>query len=270
MSSMKDLFDSIEQNNVIKLKQILENKDLNLNETNEDGHTCVFFAIARNRDECVLELTKDERFDPWKADKNGRMIWDRLWEIKELEQVGVDLLKREDVLKELMDHPTKYNHGSIRWSARFGNVDLVKMFLKDERVDPSADDNYAIIKSAENGHLDVVEFLLKDERVDPSAKDNFAIRMSAGYRHLDVVELLLKDRRVWKKGFKADEKLVEISSTFIQNRIIDVCIGLKGLDLPVLQVLTIIEWVGVLNGFERYLPKYSELWEMAKKIKHRK
>ena len=52
----------------------------------------------------------------------------------------------------------------------FGNVDLVKMFLKDERVDPSAGDNYAIRVSAENGHLDVVELLMKDERVDPSAR----------------------------------------------------------------------------------------------------
>ena len=30
-----------------------------------------------------------------------------------------------------------------------------------------------------NGHLDVVELLMKDERVDPSANDNYAIRMSA-------------------------------------------------------------------------------------------
>ena len=98
------------------------------------------------------------------------MMLDRLWWSKEVQQIGVDLLKREDVLKELMNHPTKHSHGSIRWSAQFGNVDLVKMFLKDERVDPSANDNDAIRKSAYNGHLDVVELLMKDERVDPSAE----------------------------------------------------------------------------------------------------
>ena len=45
---------------------------------------------------------------------------------------------------------------------------------------------------------------MKDERVDPSADDNYAIKRSAKNGHLDVVEFLLKDRRVWKKGFKGN------------------------------------------------------------------
>ena len=78
-----------------------------------------FFCDQENeRAECLLELIKYQRFDPWKALENGLMILDSLWETKELQQVGVDLLKREDVLKELMNHPTKHSHGSIRWSAR--------------------------------------------------------------------------------------------------------------------------------------------------------
>jgi hypothetical protein len=41
----------------------------------------------------------------------------------------------------------------------------VKLLLKDSRVDPSADENYAIRKAYENGHHNVVELLLKDPNV---------------------------------------------------------------------------------------------------------
>jgi hypothetical protein len=45
----------------------------------------------------------------------------------------------------------------------------VKLLLADERVDPSANDNYAIRFAAKNGHKEVVKILLADERIDPSA-----------------------------------------------------------------------------------------------------
>jgi hypothetical protein len=44
----------------------------------------------------------------------------------------------------------------------------VKLLMKDERVDPSAQSNAAIRYASENGHSLVVELLLKDKRVDPS------------------------------------------------------------------------------------------------------
>jgi hypothetical protein len=52
-------------------------------------------------------------------------------------------------------------------------------------VDPSAVINEAIRLASKNGHLCVVERLLQDPRVDPSADDNYAIRyasLSSGCR----------------------------------------------------------------------------------------
>ena len=78
-----------------------------------------------------------------------------------------------------------------------GYYKIVKLLLSDERVDPSAIENYAIVYASDNGryeialsdnridhqrgiiirvtntlHYDVMKLLLSDERVDPSAEDN--------------------------------------------------------------------------------------------------
>jgi hypothetical protein len=87
-------------------------------------------------------------------------------------------------------------HGCFLRALERGDVEVVERLLQDKRVDPAADNNYAIRLAAENGHLAVVERLLQDKRVDPAAGDNYAIRWAAWKGHLAVVERLLQDKRV--------------------------------------------------------------------------
>ncbi len=68
--------------------------------------------------------------------------------------------------------------------------------LADARVDPAADDNYAIRVSAQGGHLGIVDLLLAHARVDPAAEDNYAIRLASDNGHQAVVDRLLADARV--------------------------------------------------------------------------
>ena len=72
-----------------------------------------------------------------------------------------------------------------------GDSTKVERLMEDERVDPTASDNYAIRISAEKGHDQVVKLLLNDRRVDPAAKDNEAIRSSADNGHDKVVNVLI-------------------------------------------------------------------------------
>src|SRR5690606_36616559 len=65
-------------------------------------------------------------------------------------------------------YPTK----TLRYASREGNLEVVQELLKDIRVDPSAEDNFAIRGASSYGHLEVVRELLKDKRVDPSALNN--------------------------------------------------------------------------------------------------
>lgn len=77
-----------------------------------------------------------------------------------------------------------------------GNITVVNRLLDDRRVDPSADDNYAIAVASQAGHIAVVNRLLDDARVDPSADNNFAIRAASLNGHTPVVARLLADPRV--------------------------------------------------------------------------
>jgi ankyrin repeat protein len=77
-----------------------------------------------------------------------------------------------------------------------GDIAVVNRLLDDTRVDPSADNNFAIRAASLNGHTHVVVRLLADPRVDPSADNNFAIRFAAQNGHAPVVDLLLSDSRV--------------------------------------------------------------------------
>jgi ankyrin repeat protein len=59
-----------------------------------------------------------------------------------------------------------------------GHLEIVQLLLADDRVDPSANDNYPIRIALENGHLQIVQLLLADRRVDPSALDNYAVQLA--------------------------------------------------------------------------------------------
>jgi len=88
-------------------------------------------------------------------------------------------------------YPTK----TLSYASVNGHLEIIREFLKDSRVDPSADNNQAIRFASRNGRLEVVRELLKDSRVDPSANYNYAIRCTSKNGYLGVVRELLKDSR---------------------------------------------------------------------------
>ena len=77
---------------------------------------------------------------------------------------------------DLFDPSVCYkNNTTIEIASRCGNTEVVRLLLSDNRVDPSANDNFAIQGASMNGCVDVVRLLLSDNRVDPSARNNYAI-----------------------------------------------------------------------------------------------
>ena len=102
----------------------------------------------------------------------------------------------ELLLKDSRVDPSAQNNYAIRFAVKNEHEKMVKLLLKDPRVDPSARYNEAIVTVAKNGNEKIVELLLKDLRVDPSAHDNEAIFYSILYNHEKVAELLLKDSRM--------------------------------------------------------------------------
>ena len=91
----------------------------------------------------------------------------------------------------------------INWTNFFhnaifrGRVEIVRRLIQDKLVDPSVDNNYAILSASEFGRIDIVELLLQDCRVDPSVNNNDPIRSASKYGYLAVVDRLLKDPPSW-------------------------------------------------------------------------
>ncbi len=60
---------------------------------------------------------------------------------------------------------------------------MADRLLQDPRIDPSDQENKAILWASNDGHLNVLNRLLLDERVDPSAQENQAIRSASSGGH---------------------------------------------------------------------------------------
>lgn len=120
------------------------------------------------------------------------------WRIRQDNFLTAIAFQATDVVKEMLKyhHPAKDDDIAIRMSASRGYTEIVKLLLKDERVDPTACDNYALRWAALEGHIEVVKVLLADGRADPAAEDNWAVRVAAVNGRLGIIRLLLDDPRV--------------------------------------------------------------------------
>jgi hypothetical protein len=105
----------------------------------------------------------------------------------------------KDVIKMLLKDPRidpSEKKFVFKIASEFGNFELFEILLKDHGVDPSASNNKAIRSASANGRTKIVATLLQDGRVDPSVKGNEAIRSASRNGHFKIVEMLLKDHRV--------------------------------------------------------------------------
>ena len=103
-----------------------------------------------------------------------------------------------DVVRLLLHYvdPSCEENRAIIWASENGHLEVVKLLLGNEKTNPADLNNIAISLASHNGHLEIVRLLLADERVNPSDKYNAAIFWAEKNNHLEVVKLLLEDKRV--------------------------------------------------------------------------
>jgi ankyrin repeat protein len=77
-----------------------------------------------------------------------------------------------------------------------GNLRLVSDILEENCVDPSWNDNIAIVNACRNGHSEIVELLLGHPKVDPTSRGHFGFLEACRLGHIDVVKILLLDPRI--------------------------------------------------------------------------
>ena len=100
-----------------------------------------------------------------------------------------------------------FTHKYLMNAIYVNSLETVKFLLSDKRVDPSAENNEAIIEASSKGHVEIVNELLKDTRIDPSDQNNGALVGACTHGHEEVVKELLKIEAVKKLFFIKKEDL---------------------------------------------------------------
>ena len=89
----------------------------------------------------------------------------------------------------------RYDH-ALKMACTVGNLDLLVYLVSNDLVNPSINDNNAIITTSRYGYTELVRFLLKDRSVDPSDGYNAPIHFAAKFEHYETIKILLLDPRV--------------------------------------------------------------------------
>jgi len=103
-------------------------------------------------------------------------------------------------------------------ACELGHLDIVKILIKDPRIDITADRNYALQCACEKGQIEIVEYLLRhpcavggkqeevvkilleDGRVDPSRDDYCAIKFALLLNRYKIARILLNHPGVVPDG----------------------------------------------------------------------
>jgi hypothetical protein len=149
-------------------------------------------------------------------------------------------------LKNKNINPSLYDNSAIKIATRHHYTEITKMLLNDPRVDPSVDDNFAILYTSnpeiikmllthpkvdtsgykiisnysDCGYVELVEILLNDPRVNPSVNKNLPLRLAYKQENREIVFLLWNDIRV-KNTLQKDHPNIyeELKKQDIQDKI---------------------------------------------------
>lgn len=112
-----------------------------------------------------------------------------------LETIPLLVSKLKNVTDEMLINYIK-DLSTIDSEERRIQVKIIKGLIKNKNIDPSVNNNEAIMIASENGHVDVVRALLENDKVNPSSSDYGALEAASRKGQVDVVRVLLADDRV--------------------------------------------------------------------------
>lgn len=104
----------------------------------------------------------------------------------------------EEILNSLKTTYSNNQEDLLKVSCYMGILDGVIMALENG-IDPSIDFNEPIALAVHNNQYEIVEFLLKDDRVDASDLNNYALKIAEDFEYDNILSLLYKDLKVRSK-----------------------------------------------------------------------
>ena len=140
----------------------------------------------------VEKITGKTGISLYKELYKRKKLFDEFPDGKFLIDADIEQLKKS-VLNPLID-PDYQN--AMNAAVCFGNIEIVSMFLEDERVNPAANGNLAIMNAFRFGNYEICELLIRDGRVDPSVGDDWVLRWLIADDNFKLVHLLLQNPKV--------------------------------------------------------------------------
>jgi hypothetical protein len=105
--------------------------------------------------------------------------------------------KVEEMLADPNFDPSENDCRALGTASGFNQLVILNLLLMNPRSYPSAESvNRAFNIACWEGHIEIVNRLLQDERVNPSARNNRAIITAHSRGHQAVVDRLRQDPRV--------------------------------------------------------------------------
>ena len=202
---------AIKNNNIEKISYLLNVKDFDPTLENNYG---LRYATHFNHIEIVKMLVNDNRVYPFDYAHYVKQLEFQ----KEMEDNNINKVK--SILNDKNINPSYNDNQAIIYSCENGNLEMVKLLLKDERVNPAMKNNKPIGYSSQFGHIEIVKLLLNDTRVDPSDYNNYALQYAKQHAHLNIVHLLWKDKRI-KESLVIDNNDLynELKKQDIENKV---------------------------------------------------
>ena len=185
------------------VRLMLQKKEADPNEEDEDGRSPLWHAAQEKKEEVVKVLLETEGFEIDKKDREaGRTpfscavgnlaIMRMLFETRR-----VDVNARDNNGMTALSHAVQFSY-----SAEEGQVDIVEFLLGMAGAEPDVKDGSGrtpLSHAAKNRHQGVIDKLLKTEGVDPNSRDNEGmtpLAHAAAGGSTYGVESLLADERV--------------------------------------------------------------------------
>lgn len=147
---------------------------------------CIFSCIPVELQWCIASIYPKE----W-------LFVSKSWHTAASEQLLRDprVNPNKIVFKYRLRNREEYIDSPIVWASTNGHIRLVKLLLKDSRVDPSVQNHRALVNACKHGHTEIVRLLINDHRSDKRVKRNLAIETTCGTRHVQLFCTLLYNFR---------------------------------------------------------------------------
>ena len=91
-------------------------------------------------------------------------------------------------------HSFHYND-VIRYATGNGHTEIIELLLNDKRIQEGERQD-AFRYSCQHGNVTICKLLLNDNTMNPSCHNNWAIRHASQNGHIEIIKLLLKDERI--------------------------------------------------------------------------